>query len=100
MSTPEPSIQDFDSASLRTIITGSNETMNSANKSMFFLEMNPFAPISVVLLHMLCKFPSRVCLSKRSPALPPAESCARVVSVADYNSELVSYFWLSASLNE
>lgn len=60
MSTPEHSVQDFDTASLQTIMTGSNETMISANKSMFFLEMNPFAPISVVLLHMLCKIPSQV----------------------------------------
>lgn len=52
--------QDFDAASLHTIKTGSNETMISANKSMFFLEMNPFAPVTVVLLHMLCKTPRRM----------------------------------------
>lgn len=57
MSTMSTQDQDFDAASLHTIMTGSNETMISANKSMFFLEMNPFAPVSVVLLHMLCKIP-------------------------------------------
>lgn len=59
MSTAGRSLQDHehDAASLHTIMTGSNETIISANKSMFFLEMNPFAPVSVVLLHMLCKVP-------------------------------------------
>ncbi|KAK2600399.1 hypothetical protein N8I77_009936 [Diaporthe amygdali] len=55
ISTPGTSIQEqaFEAASLHTVMTGSNETIISANKSMFFLEMNPFAPVSVVLLHML-----------------------------------------------
>lgn len=60
MSTMSTQDQDFDAGSLRTIMTGSNETIISANKSMFFLEMNPFAPVSVVLLHMLCKVPRQV----------------------------------------
>ncbi|KAI3394896.1 hypothetical protein diail_2131 [Diaporthe ilicicola] len=59
MSTPEVSIQGqaIDSTSLHTVMTGSSETMISAKRPMFFLEMNPFAPVSVVLLHMLCCSP-------------------------------------------
>lgn len=38
--------------SLQTIVSGSNETLQE-DQSMFFLEMNPFAPVSVVLLHVL-----------------------------------------------
>lgn len=60
MSTISTQDQELDATSLHTIMTGSNETIISANKSMFFLEMNPFAPVSVVLLHMLCKVPSQV----------------------------------------
>lgn len=60
MSTISTQDQELDATSLHTIMTGSNETIISANKSMFFLEMNPFAPVSVVLLHMLCKAPSQV----------------------------------------
>ena len=67
MSTPGRSIpEELDAASLHTIMTGSNETIMSANKPMFFLEMNPFAPVSVVLLHMLCKIPNQVCLLKNT----------------------------------
>lgn len=64
MSTMSTQDQDLDAASLHTIMTGSNETIISANKSMFFLEMNPFAPVSVVLLHMLCKVPVKCPLPK------------------------------------
>lgn len=60
MSTMSTQDQESEAASLHTIMTGSNETIISANQSMFFLEMNPFAPVSVVLLHMLCKVPSQV----------------------------------------
>lgn len=68
MSTMSTQDQDTEAASLHTIMTGSNETIISANKSMFFLEMNPFAPVSVVLLHMLCKVPVK---SPPSPLPPP-----------------------------
>lgn len=43
----------LDAPSLHTITSGSNETVIAETQSMFFLEMNPLAPVSVVLLHIL-----------------------------------------------
>ncbi|KUI55742.1 Putative 2-succinyl-6-hydroxy-2,4-cyclohexadiene-1-carboxylate synthase [Cytospora mali] len=47
------STQGSDAASLHTTASGSNETIIDEDQSMFFLEMNPLAPVSVVLLHVL-----------------------------------------------
>lgn len=42
-----------DAASLHTMTSGSDSKTIAEDESMFFLEMNPLAPVSVVLLHVL-----------------------------------------------
>lgn len=52
-STKDASDAAADTTSLHTATSRSNETIVAEDQSMFFLEMHPLAPISVVLLHGL-----------------------------------------------